>query len=601
MKTRTSKEIISLFLGFFEERGHAVTPSASVLPENDPSALFISAGMHPLVPYLLGQPHPEGKRLVNVQKCVRTQDILEIGDATHDTFFEMLGNWSLGDYFKKEAIEWSFIFLTSERYLGVPISRLAVTVFAGDEDAPRDEEAARIWKEQGVPERRIFYKGKADNWWGPAGATGPCGPDTEMFVWIGGGEPEDTDPSEDSRWVEVWNDVFMQYFKEANGSFRELEQKNVDTGMGLERIAMVLQNASSIYETDILAPIFRQIETLAAQIPVALTPERILKAKRVIADHLRTAAVMISDGVQPSNKDQGYILRRLLRRAIAQGSALGIQESFLGSLLPAVTTIYGDRYLGLAQGESMERIRAVISEEEEKFRRTLAKGMKEFERIATRSVDERISGRDAFLLFSTYGFPLEMTQELAKDWKREVNTEEFWIEFEQHQMMSRKNAEQKFAGGLADHSAESTRHHTATHLLHQALRDVLGEHVYQRGSNITPERLRFDFSHDRALTLEEIAKVEEAVNTQIQRNLPVSFEVVEVPEARKRGAIGVFEERYGNRVKVYKMGDYSLEICGGPHVPHTGELGVFKILKQEAVAAGIRRIKAAVSANQPKS
>lgn len=601
MKKRTSAEIITLFLQYFKDRGHTVIPSASVIPENDPSALFISAGMHPLVPYLLGQPHPEGTRLVNVQKCVRTQDILEVGDATHDTFFEMLGNWSLGDYFKQEAIEWSFEFLTSLDYLGLPISRLAVTVFAGDVDAPRDEEAARIWKEQGIPEHRIFYKGKADNWWGPAGATGPCGPDTEMFVWTGEGDSEDTDPSEDKRWVEVWNDVFMQYYKEANGSFRELEQKNVDTGMGLERIAMVLQNVSSIYEADILAPIFKLIEDLTAKTPVAVSSERALKSKRVIADHLRTAAIMVSDGVLPSNKDQGYILRRLLRRAIVQGTFLGIEESFLASLLSGVHVIYGERYPMLSDTGSMERIRAVISEEEEKFRKTLAKGMKEFEKIASRSVDERISGKDAFLLFSTFGFPLEMTQELAKDWKREVSADEFWKEFEEHQQMSRKNAEQKFAGGLADHSAQSTRHHTATHLLHQALRDVLGTHVYQRGSNITPERLRFDFSHDHALTPEELTSVEEAVNAQIQKNLQVSFEVMDVAEARKRGAIGVFEERYGNRVKVYKMGGYSLEICGGPHVEHTAELGGFKILKQEAVAAGIRRIKAVVSANLPKS
>lgn len=601
MQQRSAKEIRDLYLTFFKERGHSILPSASIVPENDPTALFVTAGMHPLVPFLLGQDHPEGSRLANAQKCVRTQDILEVGDNTHDTCFEMMGNWSLGDYFKKEAIEWSFEFLTSEQYLGIPIEKIAVTVFAGDDDAPRDEEAAEIWKSLGVPQKRIFYKGKEDNWWGPAGATGPCGPDTEMFVWTGDGDAPEADPTEDDRWVEIWNDVFMQYFKEADGSYRELEQKNVDTGMGLERVAMFLQGATNIYETDLFEPIMRVLNELVQAANPELSDKTITIAKRIIADHIRTGAMMVSDSVLPSNKDQGYILRRLLRRAVVRGEKLGLPERFLAKLVEPVAEIYGEVYENLAKGEKIQGVAAVIEEEETKFRKSLRKGLKEFEKISARNVDERISGKEAFLLFATYGFPLEMTQELAKERKREIDVQEFWKEFEAHQNLSRKGAEGKFAGGLADHSAESTRHHTATHLLHQALRDVLGQHVFQKGSNITPERLRFDFSHDRAMTKEEIKAVEDIVNEQIKGDLSVSFDVADVSDARKNGAIGVFEERYGNRVKVYKMGDYSLEICGGPHVQSTGELKSIKILKEQAVGAGIRRIKAAVSANEPKS
>ncbi|MBI3120623.1 MAG: alanine--tRNA ligase [Candidatus Kerfeldbacteria bacterium] len=594
MQHRTGREIRTLFLEFFRARGHAVLPSASIVPENDPTALFITAGMHPLVPYLLGSPHPEGRRLANSQKCVRTQDILEVGDATHDTCFEMLGNWSLGDYFKQEAIQWSMEFLTSEKFMGISKDRLVITVFSGDNDAPRDEEASNIWESVGIPRERIFHQGKEHNWWGPAGATGPCGPDTEIFVWTGEGTAPICDPTQEPRYVEVWNNVFMQYFKEDNGSFRELEQKNVDTGMGLERIAMISQSVSSIFETDLFLPLMQRLDQIVSK-PSSITSD--LRARRIIADHVRTGAMMISDGVRPSNKDQGYILRRLLRRAIVQAETLDIRENFLVNLLDGVSEIYGDVYPNLSAGSPMEEIASVMRTEEEKFRKTLTRGMSEFQKIVNMSVDERISGVHAFQLFSTYGFPLELTEELGALQHRSVDTAGFWKEFETHQQLSRKGAEQKFAGGLADHSAETMRHHTATHLLHQALRDVLGETVFQKGSNVTRERLRFDFSYPTKVTPEQLKRVEKIVQEQIRRDLPVSFEVMDVSEARRRGAIGVFEERYGNKVKVYSMGDYSKEICGGPHVEHTGVLKGFKILKEEAVSAGIRRIKAVATAN----
>ncbi len=594
MQHRTGREIRTLFLEFFRARGHAVLPSASIVPENDPTALFITAGMHPLVPYLLGSPHPEGRRLANSQNCVRTQDILEVGDATHDTCFEMLGNWSLGDYFKQEAIQWSMEFLTSEKFMGISKDRLVITVFSGDNDAPRDEEASNIWESVGIPRERIFHQGKEHNWWGPAGATGPCGPDTEIFVWTGEGTAPICDPTQEPRYVEVWNNVFMQYFKEDNGSFRELEQKNVDTGMGLERIAMISQSVSSIFETDLFLPLMQRLDQIVSK-PSSITSD--LRARRIIADHVRTGAMMISDGVRPSNKDQGYILRRLLRRAIVQAETLDIRENFLVNLLDGVSEIYGDVYPNLSAGSPMEEIASVMRTEEEKFRKTLTRGMSEFQKIVNMSVDERISGVHAFQLFSTYGFPLELTEELGALQHRSVDTAGFWKEFETHQQLSRKGAEQKFAGGLADHSAETMRHHTATHLLHQALRDVLGETVFQKGSNVTRERLRFDFSYPTKVTPEQLKRVEKIVQEQIRRDLPVSFEVMDVSEARRRGAIGVFEERYGNKVKVYSMGDYSKEICGGPHVEHTGVLKGFKILKEEAVSAGIRRIKAVATAN----
>ncbi|MBI2426435.1 MAG: alanine--tRNA ligase [Candidatus Kerfeldbacteria bacterium] len=585
----TSKEIRKKYIEFFVQKGHAQIPSAPLVPEHDPTVLFTTAGMHPLVPFLMGEPHPAGKRLVNFQKCVRTQDIDEVGDATHDTFFEMLGNWSLGDYFKKEAIQWSWEFLTSPHWLGIHPSRIYVTVFAGDDDAPRDQEAADVWESVGVPHHRIQFKGKSQNWWGPAGETGPCGPDTEMFVYAGEGEtPEGIDPTEDTRFVEVWNDVFMQYEKRNDGSFVPLAQQNVDTGMGLERAAMILQGKTSIFETDLFAPLVARIQQ---EMSVTASPET-LRSLRIVVDHTRTAIFMMADEVQPSNTDRGYILRRLIRRAIQHARALGVDARVLPELIDDVVNIYGETYPEIPRRK--KAIYTILLEESVKFQKTLEKGLKEFELIAARNIDEVISGKEAFLLFSTYGFPLEMTKELAAKQHRSVDERAFWKEFEAHQQLSRKGAEQKFHGGLADHSVQSIMLHTATHLLHQALKDVLGEKVNQKGSNITKDRLRFDFNWDAKLTPEQITRVEQIVNEQITRDLPVHWEEMTVPEAKQRGAIGLFDERYGERVKIYIMGDYSKEVCGGPHVPHTGLLKDFTITKEEAVGAGLRRIKAIV-------
>lgn len=591
----TANEIRRKFIAFFVEKGHSQIPSASLVPEHDPTVLFTTAGMHPLIPYLMGEKHPQGRRLVNSQKCVRTQDILEVGDATHDTFFEMLGNWSLGDYFKKEAIEWSYEFLTSPTWLGIDPQKIVVTVFEGDADAPRDIKAAEIWKAVGIPEDRIFYKSKEHNWWGPAGASGPCGPDTEMFVYHGSGEPPSpVDPTtKESGYVEVWNDVFMEYAKRADGIFEPLKQKNVDTGMGLERIAMILQGAESIFETDLFLPIMRGLRELSSV--SGADRERDI-AERIVADHIRTAVLLITDGVLPSNTDQGYILRRLLRRAIHFARKLGIAPERLSDLVPAVVSIYADVYPAVRSAES--KAVALLEEEGRKFGKTIERGMKEFQDIIARNVDERLSGKEAFLLFATYGFPLEMTKELAAEQKRDVDEPEFWKEFETHQNLSRKGAEQKFHGGLADHSVESTMLHTATHLVHQALKDVLGPDVNQRGSNITRDRLRFDFNYDAKMAPEQIARVEDIVNAQIQRDLPVHWKEMNVSDAKKVGAIGLFHERYSDRVKVYFVGEYSKEVCGGPHVPRTGLLKSFTITKEEAVGAGLRRLKAVVGGLQ---
>jgi alanyl-tRNA synthetase len=585
-----ANELRQKYVDFFVSKGHTEILSASVLPENDPTVLFTTAGMHPLVPYLLGAPHPAGKRLVDYQRCIRTGDIDEVGDNTHLTFFTMLGNWSLGDYFKKESIAWSFEFLTSPEWLNIPLDKLAFTVFEGDENAPYDAEAFELWRSLGVSQERIAKLGKADNWWGPAGLTGPCGPDTEIFYWTGSEPAPAVYDPKDKKWVEIWNNVFMQFNKQEDGTLAPLSAPNVDTGMGLERTLVALQGKASVYETELFTGILEVINRLSGNNPQATNYK--LASSRIIADHLRAAAIMVMDGVEPSNKDQGYILRRLIRRAIRHGRKLGIQsEQLITPVVTAIVESLADAYPRLAElhGVISEKIMA----EAQKFEKTLAQGLKEFTKIWDKQT--KISGEDAFNLYQSYGFPLEVTQELAAEHGQLVDREVFAAEYKKHQDLSRAGSEKKFAGGLADHSAETTRLHTATHLLHQALRDVLGPHVEQKGSNITAERLRFDFSHGEKMTAEQIARVETIVNEQINKAMPVHFEMLSVAEAKARGAIGLFGDKYaaiGDKIKVYFIGDYSSEICGGPHVANTSELGGFKIGKEEAVSAGVRRIKA---------
>ena len=591
----TAQEFRQKYLDFFKSKGHAIIPSASLIPENDPTVLFTTAGMHPLVPYLLGEVHPGGKRLVSCQKCIRTGDIDEVGDDVHLTFFEMLGNWSLGDpastrgdestrggYWKKEAIEWSFEFLTKE--LGLPIDKLAVTCFTGDSDAPRDEESAGIWKSLGIPENRIYFFGKADNWWGPAGLTGPCGPDTEMFYWTGKGEPPDLVTGDNKEgWVEIWNDVFMQYNKTAEGKFEPLKQKNVDTGMGLERTLAVLNGYDNVFAIQEFEPIISKIKSLAVK------PDD--KAVRIIADHIKAAVFIMGDarGVKPSNVGQGYVVRRLIRRAIRYGKLIRVKDNLVVPLAETVVSISSNIYPELQQNKDF--IIKELKTEEDRFNIALEKGLKEFAKL------REMNGQIAFDLYQSYGFPLELTEELSRERGFVVDKIEFQNEFKKHQDLSRTSSAGKFKGGLADNSEDVVKMHTATHLLDQALRDVLGNHVEQKGSNINAERLRFDFSHPAKMTPEQIKKVEEIVNSKIQEDLPVHFEMLSVDEAKQKGAIGLFEDKYaklGNQVKVYFVGDYSKEICGGPHVEHTGQIGSFKIIKEEAVAAGIRRIKAVV-------
>jgi alanyl-tRNA synthetase len=585
----TSDQIKESFLKFFEKHGHAIIEGASLVPENDPTVLFTTAGMHPLVPYLLGEPHPMGRRLANVQRCVRTDDIDEVGDTSHLTFFEMLGNWSLGDYFKEEAIRLSYEYLTE--WLHLDPNRLWVSVFAGDEDAPRDEEAASIWRSLGIPQERICYFGKKQNWWGPAGQTGPCGPDTEMFIDTG--KPPcspSCDPScSCGKYIELWNDVFMEYNKTAAGTYEPLKQRNVDTGFGLERGAMLLQGKDSVFETDLFQPIMEAISKFAKGDDIV--------SHRIVADHLRAVTFLIADGVPPSNVERGYVVRRLIRRAIRHGRRLGITQPFVASVAEAVIGRYKGDYPHLER--ERDRILEELRGEEAKFGRTLERGLREFERVVAES-DGRISGEDAFHLYDTFGFPIELTIELAAEKGLLVDREGYEEHFRRHQELSRAGAEQKFKGGLADYSEETTKLHTATHLLHQALRDVLGPHVQQKGSNITPERLRFDFSHPQKMTPEEIAAVERIVNEKIQANLPVTMEITTVEDAKARGALALFTDRYGEQVKLYKIGDYSLEVCGGPHVEYTGQLGRFRIVKEEASGAGVRRIRAILEPPEEK-
>jgi len=594
MKTYHSADLRAMFLKFFQAHGHAVISSASVIPENDPTVLFTTAGMHPLVPYLMGQKHPAGTRLTDVQKCVRTGDIEDVGDFSHLTFFEMLGNWSLGDYFKKEMIPWSWEFLTSEKYLGLPKDRLAFTVFAGDKDCPRDEESANLWRSCGVADDHIFYLPKENNWWGPAGVTGPCGPDTEMFI-ITDKEPCGPDCSPAcscGRYLEIWNDVFMQYNKKEDGTFEPLAQKNVDTGMGLERTICVLNGKKSVYETDLFENILGKIAELSGK--TYGEDEATTKAFRIIADHMRTSTFIMGDdrGVSPANVDQGYVLRRLIRRAVRYGMEIGMPEGFTGEIAKVIIEQYKDVYPELKRNEAF--VLDQLALEETRFAKTLKQGNREFEKLAQRVKDSRIDGESAFHLYDTYGFPVEMTCELAKDAGLTVDMEGFKECFKKHQATSQAGAEQRFKGGLADHSAQSARLHTATHLLHAALRKVLGDEVAQKGSNITAERLRFDFSFGRKMTKEEIAEVERLVNEAIDAHAPIVCEEMTVPEAKAQGAIGLFTSKYGENVKVYTMGPYSKEICGGPHATNTGDLKSFKIQKEESSSAGVRRIKAVI-------
>jgi len=594
------KELIKKYLDFFKTRGHKVIPSASLVPENDPTVLFTTAGMHPLVPYLLGQKHPLGKRIVNVQKCIRTTDIDEVGDTTHHTFFEMLGNWSLGDYWKKEAIEMSFEFLT--KILKIPTERLAVSVFKGDKDAPKDEESAKTWNSLGIPWERIAFLGKEDNWWGPAGITGPCGPDTEMFYWKKKNvkPPKEFNPNESDLatdgdgWVEIWNDVLMQYVKDEKGNYNEAKQKNVDTGMGVERTIAVLNGLEDNYLGDSWVPIIKEIEKISKR-----KYEDHKERMRIIADHVKASVFIIGDGVSPSNTERGYILRRLIRRAVRHGKRLAL-ESFTDKVAEVVFGIYENDYPELKNKK--RKILEELKEEEEKFNKTIQKGLRVFDKKVIEWIENNkksvrsLSGKDAFLLYQSYGFPIEMIEEEIKSFRRglplSVDKEGFEQELKKHQELSRSTSKGKFVAGLADHSEKSTRYHTATHMLHKALKLVLGESVQQMGSNITPERMRFDFSFSRKLTEEEIKRVQDLVNKEIKRNLPVSHEEMPYEKAVKTGALSYFRERYPPIVKVYSVGDFSKEICTGPHVKNTKEIGKFKIIKEESVAQGVRRIKA---------
>ena len=576
-------EIRNKYLKFFKEHGHTVIPSASLIPENDPSVLFTTAGMQPLVPYLLGEKHPDGKRLTDYQKCVRTNDIDEVGDNRHLTFFEMLGNWSLGDYFKEESIQMSFDFLTKE--LGIPVEKLSVTCFAGDEDCPRDDVSAECWKKAGILDGHIYFYGKDDNWW-IAGEEGPCGPDTEMFYDTG--KPAcgpDCQPSCDcGKYVEIWNNVFMEYFKDKNG-YSKLKQKNVDTGLGLERMTMLLQGKKTPFDTELFAPIMNKLEELQK--------EDIIESRRIIAEHLRSSMMIISDGGRPSNIDRGYVLRRLIRRMIRHMNKLQIDLNELSNLIELNVETLKEMYPDLEKNK--ETIKSVINEEKDKFVKTLAHGEREFQKEMKKVQEQgktEIDGQVVFKLYDTYGFPPEVTKDLAQENNMTIDMKKFLQLFKAHQEKSRMGSTQKFKGGLADQNEKTIAYHTATHLLHQALKTVLGDHVKQSGSNITEERLRFDFTHPQKMTKEEIQEVEDLVNEQIKRDLPVTCEEMSYEEAKKSGAIGLFTDKYGDKVKVYTIGDFSKEICGGPHVTHTGDMGTFKIKKEESSSSGVRRIKA---------
>ena len=577
-------DIRNKYLNYFEKHGHKVIPSAPLIPENDPSVLFNTAGMQPLVPYLLGKKHPEGTRLTDYQKCVRTNDIDEVGDNRHLTYFEMLGNWSLGDYFKKEAISMSFEFLTKE--LDIPVEKLSVTCFAGDEDCPRDDETASIWKSVGIPENHIYYFGKDDNWW-IAGEEGPCGPDTEMFYDTG--KPacsEECNPSCDcGKYVEIWNNVFMEYYKNKDGSYSKLKQKNVDTGLGLERMAMLLQGKETPFDIEVFKPVMDKL--------AELQKNDYIDSRRIVTEHLRTSMMIISDGGRPSNVDRGYVLRRLIRRMTRHMNKLEINLDEIPNIIDLYIDTLKDLYPEL--DKNRETIKNVIVEEKNKFIKTLANGEKEFNKEAVKAKEtgkNMLEGAIVFRLYDTFGFPPEVTNELAKENNLKIDLEGFDKLFKEHQEKSREGAKQKFKGGLADQSEESIAYHTATHLLNAALKEVIGKDVHQRGSNITSERMRFDFSCDHKMTDEEKAKTEELVNKWIDESLEVKCEEMSKEEAIKSGAECMFIEKYPDIVTVYTIGNISKELCGGPHVKNTKELGHFKIKKEEASSAGVRRIKA---------
>ena len=577
-------EIRNKYLNFFKNHGHVVIPSAPLIPENDPSVLFTTAGMQPLVPYLLGEPHPAGTRLTDYQKCVRTNDIDEVGDNRHLTYFEMLGNWSLGDYFKEESIQMSYDFLTKE--LGIPVEKLSVTCFAGDEDCARDEVTASCWKKAGIPEERIYYFGKDDNWW-IAGETGPCGPDTEMFYDTGKPKcsPECNPSCGCGKYVEIWNNVFMEFYKDENGKYSKLKQHNVDTGLGLERMTMLLEGKETPFETELFAPIMDKL--------VELQKVDNISSRRIVAEHLRSSMMIICDGGRPSNVDRGYILRRLIRRMVRHMNKLQISLDELSTLIDINVENLKEMYPALEANK--ETIKNVILEEKDKFVKTLEKGEKEFAKEVGQVKEQGeniVPGKVVFRLYDTYGFPPEVTEELATENGMKIDKEGFDKLFKEHQEKSRAGSEQKFKGGLASTGEMETKYHTATHLLNAALRQVLGSHVHQRGSNITAERMRFDFSHPAKMTDEEKQKTEDLVNEWIKEAIPVEHLEMKKDDAIKIGAEAMFIEKYGDIVSVYKIGDVSIELCGGPHVSNTSELGHFKIKKEESSSSGVRRIKA---------
>ncbi|HOE07405.1 MAG TPA: alanine--tRNA ligase [Treponemataceae bacterium] len=593
----TANELRSKYIAFFKSKNHVEISGKSLIPDNDPTVLFTTAGMHPLVPFLLGEPHPAGNRLTDYQKCVRTGDIEEVGDPSHLTCFEMLGNWSLGDYFKKESIAYSYEFLTGQDWLALDPRKLSVTVFAGDENAPRDDESAQYWKDNGMSEDKIAYLPASDNWWA-AGPTGPCGPDTEIFYWVGDGfPPHGSNKGTDSKnWLEIWNNVFMEYNRVDEKTLVKLPKQNVDTGMGLERTITVLQGKTSVYMTEIFQPVIQAIEALSG-ITYGNNPEKD-KSIRIITDHARSSVFILGDpkGVTPSNVGAGYVLRRLIRRAVRHGKKIGIEKAFLADLAESVIANFKGPYPELH--ENAEKIKNELTAEENKFNETLRKGEAEFEKLLPnlmKNPAKVIPGRVAFRLYDTFGFPVELTEELASEHGMKVNREEFDEAFKKHQELSRAGSEQLFKGGLADNSETTTKYHTATHLLQQALTIVLGDHIAQKGSNITSERMRFDFAHFEPMTKEQIQKVEDLVNEQIKKDVPVTMEIMSLDDAKKSGARALFGEKYEATVKVYTIGSFSKEVCGGPHVERTGTIGTFKIQKEQSSSAGVRRIRAVIS------
>ncbi len=603
----TANELRSKYIEFFKSKNHVEISGQSLIPENDPSVLFTTAGMHPLVPYLLGEKHPAGTRLTDYQKCIRTGDIDEVGDPSHLTCFEMLGNWSLGDYFKKESIAFSYEFLTSPKWLGLDPKKISVTVFAGDENAPRDEDAANYWKENGMPEDKIAYLPASDNWWA-AGPTGPCGPDTEIFYWVGEGLPpqgsnKGTDPA---NWMEIWNNVFMQFNRKDEKTLEPLPKQNVDTGMGLERTNCILQGKTSVYLTEVFQPIINKIEELSSY--KYGSDEEKDKSVRIIADHSRAATFILGDqrGVTPSNLGAGYVLRRLIRRAVRHGMKLGIDKSFLPQIADAVVANFKNAYPELEQNK--EKIFKELGAEEERFRLTLKNGEAEFQKMLPnlmKNPKKEISGKVAFRLYDTFGYPLELTQELGAEHGFTVDVEGFKEAERKHQEASKSLDAGKAKGGLAEQSEITTKYHTATHLLQQALVDVLGDQVAQKGSNINNERMRFDFTFERPMTPEEIKKVEDIVNQKIKEDLPVTMEILPLEKAKEEGARALFTNKYGEDVKVYTIGRdpktdwFSKEVCGGPHVQHTAQIGDFKITKEQSSSAGVRRIRAVISGGLP--